>query len=359
MILAWGFSFTRNGAAAARITSDGTLVPGWPSQPDVGVDTSNSGHSGVGIAPDGAGGAIIVWEDDRNGAWNQLYAQHLVGSGATATGWPAGGLRVCSFPTAASVSRPAFLSPTYSSIATDGSGGAFVTWSDARADTGDIYIQHLRPDVGIAPGWPDQGLALCVAPGPQLRPTIIADGMGGAFVAWEDARSGAANVFIQHVSSSAAIAPGWPAGGLAVHVESSEQLHPRLASDGSLGVIVAWEDHRDVASQIYAARITSDGKFAGVEPTATGEPLSDLVRLTPNPSRGVMNASFTLESGAPARIDVVDIAGRRVESIDLGALGAGRHSVRLGSGRRYPPGVYLLRLTQGARVVAARGCVLE
>jgi len=42
--------------------------------------------------------------------------------------------------------------------------------------------------LGIAQ-WTTDGVALCMAAGSQLAPTIVADGAGGAIVTWEDIRS--------------------------------------------------------------------------------------------------------------------------------------------------------------------------
>ncbi len=79
--------------------------------------------------------------------------------------------------------------------------------------------------------------------------------------------------------------------------------------------------------------------------------------LRPNPAGGEPAVSFTLPTGAPARLEVLDVAGRQVMSREVGSLGAGRHTVRLGSDRSLGAGIYLLRLTQGGRSVSARGAV--
>ncbi len=50
---------------------------------------------------------------------------------------------------------------------------------------------------------------------------------------------------------------------------------------------------------------------------------------------------------------------RVVEFADDSRLGAGSHVVTLGEGRRRAPGVYLLRLSQGARSLTARGAILR
>jgi len=98
------------------------------------------------------------------------------------------------------------------------------------------------------------------------------------------------------------------------------------------------------AGTIVAA---SDGSRAGFA----------LHGVSPNPGRGALHVLFGLADRRPARIEVVDVAGRRVIAREVGALGPGRHRVELGRGLR--PGVYLVRLTQGVEARMLRAAVLE
>ena len=76
-------------------------------------------------------------------------------------------------------------------------------------------------------------------------------------------------------------------------------------------------------------------------------PRSGSGRSPPIP-RGVISWSRSRSPiGAPARIEMLDIAGRIVRSEEVGRLGPGKHSVDLGSGGMPPPGVYLIRLVAG------------
>ena len=68
---------------------------------------------------------------------------------------------------------------------------------------------------------------------------------------------------------------------------------------------------------------------------------------------------FTLASAEPATLELIDVAGRRLLGRAVGLLGAGRQAVDLSQGRRLPPGVYLVRLTQGANARVVRAAVLE
>ena len=84
-----------------------------------------------------------------------------------------------------------------------------------------------------------------------------------------------------------------------------------------------------------------------------------LAGLRPNPAVRDLSVAFTLPDASPAKIEVLDIAGRIVLAREVGTLGAGSHTLNLGAGRSFPPGVYLLRLTQGGRTLTARGAVIR
>lgn len=87
-------------------------------------------------------------------------------------------------------------------------------------------------------------------------------------------------------------------------------------------------------------------------------PSMHLFGAVPNPARHILAVSFTLASGGPARIQVFDLAGRRVMERDLGGFSPGAHTLSLRGGL-LRPGVYLLRLVQGAQSATARAVVLE
>jgi len=79
-----------------------------------------------------------------------------------------------------------------------------------------------------------------------------------------------------------------------------------------------------------------------------------------SPSRGGRIAiSFSLPDGEPARLELVDVAGRDEAMDEVGSLGAGRHTVDLAAERRVSPGLYFVRLSQGSRVALARVAVLN
>ena len=79
----------------------------------------------------------------------------------------------------------------------------------------------------------------------------------------------------------------------------------------------------------------------------------------PNPASPDLTVAFSLPTREPATLELLDIAGRRILLRPVGAYGPGDHVVRLGDGRRFPAGIYLLRLTQGKRSVTRKTVVVQ
>jgi hypothetical protein len=79
--------------------------------------------------------------------------------------------------------------------------------------------------------------------------------------------------------------------------------------------------------------------------------------VRPNPSRGeALTVRFSLPTAAPARLELLDVAGRRIASHDVGM---GQHTLGLGAGQHLAPGLYLVRLTQGANTRTTRVAVIR
>lgn len=237
----------RSGASdvyAMRVGANGNLIGGWPAG-GLAVCTAAQSQVAPVIVPDGSGGAFIAWEDYRAGGANpDIYVQRVTQSGAIASGWPANGVAVCALSSVQG--RP--------SVIRDGTGGVIVAWEDFRNGASDVYTQRLN-GAGTAQ-WLANGIALCTASGHQRFPIAVSDGTGGAIVVWEDGR-GDGDVYAGRISATGIVS--WAADGVAVSAADGEQLAIRAASDGQGGVVVAWEDYRDLNTDVYAQRLTGDG----------------------------------------------------------------------------------------------------
>ena len=159
-------------------------------------------------------------------------------------------------------------------LSPDGSGGVYAGWVDARSGDGDIYLQHFTAQGVIASGWPDAGLPVCTLPHSQYNLDLASDGSGGVYMAWQDFRSGVTSgVYLQRIGASGVPAPGWAANGLAVCSQPSVQSGPHVVADGTGGALVVWQDDRAGHLDLYAQRLTESGACAPGWP-AEGAPVA-------------------------------------------------------------------------------------
>ena len=76
-----------------HVLASGSTAAGW-SAGGVAVCTLQSDQVEPSITPDGNGGAIVVWQDSRSGA-RDVFAHHIQSSGTLDSGWPTTGVRLC------------------------------------------------------------------------------------------------------------------------------------------------------------------------------------------------------------------------------------------------------------------------
>ena len=196
---------------------------------------------------DGSGGAIFAWQDSRSGVPSYgIYAQRVDAWGNAL--WTLDGVPL--YTGLITYGNP--------EIASDGSGGAIVVWSDNRSGGYDLYAQRI--DASGNRQWPAAGVPICTAASDQTNYRIISDGAGGAIIAWQDGRSGNQDIYTQRINASGAVQ--WTADGVAVCINTFEQHAPCLVTDDADGAIIAWDDHRSGNSDIYAQRIDAGGVAA-------------------------------------------------------------------------------------------------
>jgi predicted lipoprotein with Yx(FWY)xxD motif len=246
-IVAWyDARATNQNIYAQRVRANGTRA--WAAD-GVSVCVAANDQEHHHMVGDGAGGAIVVWEDRRIGSVTDVYAQRVNPDGTMA--WITDGVSLCI----------GFDYQYLPRITTDGAGGAIVAWYDTRGTGGysDIYAQRVYSDGTAA--WATNGVSLCTAANHQLEPQIATDGAGGAIVAWHDNRGSDTNIYAQRVYSDGTTA--WITDGVTLCAAANTQNWVQIASDGARGAIVAWEDHRSGSvTDIYAQRVYSNGTVA-------------------------------------------------------------------------------------------------
>ena len=433
-IIAWGdlrsivlepgiYAQRLDGAGAPQWTADGLWIANVPFS-----------SSCVGAVSDGVNGAVVLVETPiidyyGTGGWDRTVhrLQRVDASGAQ--WWSGGGVLVAD----ATGMRG------HASLVPDGTGGAFVAWSDGRDGVYDVYAQ--RVDGGGAHWAGTAGQSICLATSWQWVTGLVAGAGNSAVVAWTDERNGFADVYAQKLNNLAA--GQWTANGVAVVSASRGQYGATLCLDGSSNTHIAWTDYRSGTERlIYAQTLnnvgapqwgadgvtstlfslvgaSSDGKSVLLcwstslgssatvyrrtdlgDWTSLGQALADgtgrlvfedrevlpgvryayrigvsqdggeifssevwvdvpsslalgIEGARPNPAAGDLTVALSLATRETARLELVDITGRRVLQRDLTTLGPGRHVLRL-DGPAPAGGLYFLRLTQGGRTVTGR-----
>lgn len=79
---------------ATRVLGNGFVHPSWP-QNGVAICTAAQAQTAPVIAADNSGGAFIAWRDFRNGVDGNIFVQHVLQGGMVDPLWPADGLAVC------------------------------------------------------------------------------------------------------------------------------------------------------------------------------------------------------------------------------------------------------------------------
>jgi len=293
-----------------RLSINGGVADGWPNG-GVPVCVLPLTQHARALLPDTHGGVYAVWEDERFGSGTRdVFIQRVDADGVRHAGWPLDGLHP--FATVGERGGPSavsdgdgglligFASVTHivssyamrltgegarheawnadgnllsttgfgPRLASDGQNGAYVAMLDNRTRPPggdfltyqDIYVQRISGEGVIWPGWPVDGVAVCTAPLAQQAHEIVPDGSGGAYITWEDYRSGGSDVYVQRVLADATIAPGWPTNGFRASGSTGFNVRPDIALDGSGGVFVVYDNPNEGA--VYAQHITGTGQLS-------------------------------------------------------------------------------------------------
>jgi hypothetical protein len=191
------------------------------------------------IAADGRGGALIAWQDLREGPDSDLYAQAVDSTGRAR--WSANGIPILAGPGAQLVSQ----------AVPCGAGGVFV-WADSRGGGTEVGIYAQRVDASGDPMWGPGGVLVDDGAAPNARPVSIPDGRSGVIIAWESGP-----IYAQRLDSLGRLM--WREGG--VVLSTTDGSAPAVAPDGDGGVIVAWQTDSpgNEASDVRAQSVRASG----------------------------------------------------------------------------------------------------
>ena len=260
-----------------------------------------------------------------------------------------------------------------------GSGNANVNKIKLYAWRGPTYITNAATDTAGV-GW-----ILAENWWPYQRPTFVTPPFAG-YISGHSTYSRAAAEVMTRITGD----EYFPGGMGTFHASANQFL---VFEEGpSVDVTLQWATYRDASDQCSLSRIWGGihppqddmpGRLAGkkiginavnlaeayfsgttaVSPPASARPATTAIALEgayPNPStRTDLTVRFALSMGGTARLELFDIAGRRVAGRDVGSVGPGWHDATFAEGRRLAAGVYVVKLSQGSEARTARIVVVK
>lgn len=195
------------------------------------------------------------------------------------------------------------------------------------------------------------GLSIDNLPPPAPSPFVVDYGAGAARLHWTVSPAADFTTFRLYRSTNPAFVPG--PGSLLV--ASPDTGYVDAVQPGFTYKLSAVDD------------AGNESPFAVLGPSGTVDVPAPVVAfgidpLRPNPatSRSALNVRFTLPRPAAARLELVDVAGRRMVVREVGGLGVGSHAVDLAAERpSLGSGVYFVRLVQDGDVAVRRVVLLD
>ncbi|MEQ1834158.1 MAG: hypothetical protein ABL977_14000, partial [Candidatus Eisenbacteria bacterium] len=124
----------------------------------------------------------------------------------------------------------------------DGNGGAYVFWEDARSGNYDVYGQHIRANGTPDPAWPAGGRAICAVAGDQTGISALRTSSGHIWVVWNDRRDAVAKNYATLMTPTGVAEVGFPLSGIVIDASiPSAQSVPVATLDETDNLLVVYE----------------------------------------------------------------------------------------------------------------------
>ncbi len=213
------------------------------------------------IAADGAGGALIIWSDHSDGS-DDVYGQRYNSAGAAL--WTAGGIKIADDANLLEISR---------AMVSDGGGGALVLYSRYNNASQEYYFYMQRIDASGSTQWTEPTAVTPLS----FRYRLLADGMGGAILVWDqydsDGQGNDMSIMAQAVSTYGNLR--WPNDGLLIGHKMESPVPNTLLTDNAGGLVTAWRNSYEISGtgyeRIQAQYYDHNGQPQwGADPVAVG-----------------------------------------------------------------------------------------
>ncbi len=279
-IICWqdrrNFATSERDIYCQRIDANGNVQ--WTAN-GVAIVTASGRQQNPRMDDDGAGGAIITWQDYRSGS-PQAYVQRINSSGVVQ--WAGNGINL----------TPSSQANGFPFSMTDNEGGAYIVWRDYRGGAYKFYAQRVNGNGNQR--WASGGVPISGAVGSSSTYGCTQDTFREPYVAWRDVTYVAPSytttgLFAQKIGRHDGTCL-WGASGVQVSTApinpSSSTYNVSLAPNYGGGVIIIWDDFRNSNWDIYAQEVNAAGNMLW---SANGMALSTTLNDQQYPSNRTVN----------------------------------------------------------------------
>jgi hypothetical protein len=302
-------------------------TPAWDNEAVLSDLGGVSSWAELEVKPDGYGGILAAWHDDRDNDMAYSAFVQYIGDDGIAVFEPNG----------VELSLKANDHKFYPSISGfDGSGNLVLTWlqTDYNQNNAGLYAQKLS---GAGERlWTDNGKVI-IPIGPSFADLIGSDVENDTIYIVYDIFG--QNSIDDRIKATSLDKNGdfvWPGQHVMISDVPKQVIHSYMSVFYGHQWILAWSDTRDDGGDIYAQNLNTDGTI-GINGVGIGENSAGDLRIYPNPSDGIIN----IEQNGGERIVLYDQMGQVVlekectgQSMQLDLDGV-------------KPGLYLLMLSNG------------
>jgi hypothetical protein len=288
---------------AQRLTALGSIA--W-SEGDAVLCAGPVAFQAPAVQPDGAGGALLAWQDVRDSTGSKIRALRIDALGSVPSGWTGEGIEITE-------ATGDYFRPSISALSADSISAVTVTWS-AEASSPEAVLLRLRS---------------AAARGPALLEVKALPQVVRLTWSWAGNRANPYRIYRRSAADDWA-----PLGDLQVR---DEQL---------------WFEDRQVSEGTfeYCLSLLQGGNEMFFQPIEVIVPAAPrelaLSRSRYISAQRSILALVALPTAQPATLALFDVSGRRVAQMDVGTLGVGEHDVELPV-HRAASSIYFLRLMQG------------
>ncbi len=277
LLLAWSNNNTNSAVKCAKLD----LNTGYRIWNLTLIESAGGIKDRIQVVSDGAGGAVAVWRDRRDGH-EAIFAQRVQDGSPT---WESDGVTIESYTISRSKTNPKIVAVK--------DLGYMVGWIDSLGDAGSLYARALNNSGGF-----DSSRALVSSlsgkKGSFDLKTMLAPYDTSATFVWTEGAEGSRDVYAQRMSYSG-MTPLWGSGaGIAVGAGEADQFGQAMAAQANGETSFTWLDPVSLNGFIQRADVNGGFLYApsGIN---LGFPLP--VTLVSNESGGVYASAAVTGEG--------------------------------------------------------------